>query len=119
MTGGEGRLGRPPRRLPDPAVWEEPAMRAALAVHDIGEVYRALQRLGFSQQHIAALTGQSQPQVSSILKGRQVISYRVLSRIADGLGIPRGYLGLSWCACLAGTEALPVDVVPADEERVG
>jgi hypothetical protein len=34
--------------------------------------------------------------VSEILKGRQVIAYDVLARIADGLGIPRGYMGLAY-----------------------
>jgi predicted XRE-type DNA-binding protein len=89
-------------RRPDPAVWEEAVMRRALAAHDIATVYRLLGRLGFSQQRIAELTGQGQSEVSAILHGRRVISYQVLSRIADGLGIPRGYLGLSWCACPAG-----------------
>ena len=26
------------------------------------------------------------------------MAYDVLSRIADGLGVPRGYMGLSYCA---------------------
>ena len=43
----------------DPAVWEQPDMRAALAVRDIGAVYRALRDVGISQRQIAALTGQS------------------------------------------------------------
>jgi Helix-turn-helix len=91
--------GTTERRLPDPAVWEEAVMRQALADQDIGTVYRLLGRLGFSQQRIAGLTGQGQSEVSAIIHGRRVISYQVLSRIAEGLGIPRGYLGLSWCAC--------------------
>ena len=74
-------------------------VRAALAAHDISTVYRLLQAAGYSQKQIAAWTGQSQPEVSAILHGRRVISYAVLARIADGLGIPRGYLGLSWCGC--------------------
>jgi transcriptional regulator with XRE-family HTH domain len=80
----------------DPAVWEQPDMRAALAAHDIGEVYRTLTRLGASQRRIATLTGQSQSEVSEIIKGRVVKEYAVLARIAEGLGIPREYLGLSW-----------------------
>ncbi len=71
-------------------------MRAALRVRDIGGVYRLLQRAGVAQRRIAALTGQSQSDVSEILSGRQVISYDLLSRIADGLGVPRGYLGLAY-----------------------
>jgi hypothetical protein len=34
--------------------------------------------------------------VSEIIKGRVVKEYAVLARIAEGLGIPREYLGLSW-----------------------
>ncbi|MEU8197707.1 helix-turn-helix transcriptional regulator [Microbispora amethystogenes] len=50
-----------------------------------------------SQRAIAARTGQSQSEVSEIVaNGRQVMAYDVLSRIADGLGIPRGYMGLAF-----------------------
>jgi hypothetical protein len=42
------------------------------------------------------LTGQSQPEISDILKGRQVMAYDLLARIADGLAIPRGLLGLAY-----------------------
>ncbi len=52
--------------------------------------------VGLSQRQIARLTGQSQSQVSEILAGRQVISYQVLARIAEGLGVPREWMGLSW-----------------------
>ncbi len=86
----------------DPAEWERPEMRSALAGRDICRVYRLLQKIGFSQQRIAALTGQSQPEVSAIIHGRKIMSYDVLSRIADGLGIPREYMGLSYEAMPAG-----------------
>jgi transcriptional regulator with XRE-family HTH domain len=59
-------------------------------------VYRLLRRLGVSQRRIAQLTGQSQSEVSEILKGRQVRDVRVLERIADGLGIPRARMDLSY-----------------------
>jgi transcriptional regulator with XRE-family HTH domain len=78
-----------------PEEWERPHMRAALAGRDITRVYRLLQKLGFSQQQIAALTGQSLPEVSAIIHGRKVVAYETLLRIADGLGIPRVYAGLS------------------------
>ncbi|MBI1758451.1 MAG: helix-turn-helix transcriptional regulator [Actinobacteria bacterium] len=80
----------------EPAEWDRPEMRAALAARDITKVYRLLQRIGFSQQRIAALTGQSQPEVSAIIHGRKVMAYDVLARIADGLGVPRGYMGLAY-----------------------
>ncbi|MFI6451281.1 helix-turn-helix domain-containing protein [Streptosporangium amethystogenes] len=82
----------------DPALWERPQMRQALAARDMATVYRLLQRIGVSQRHIAALTAQSQSEISEILKGRQVMAYDVLGRIADGLGIPRGYMGLAYDA---------------------
>lgn len=71
-------------------------MRRALATQDVTTIYRLLSRLGFSQQHIAALTGQSQPEVSAIIHGRKVMAYDVLSRICDGLGAPRAYMGLAY-----------------------
>ncbi|MBI3686021.1 MAG: hypothetical protein HY241_01565 [Actinobacteria bacterium] len=85
----------PPQR-PDPAVWHDPTMRVALANRDITTVYRLLNRAGFSQQHIGALTGQSQPEVCLVMRGKRAIAaYELLSRIADGLGGPRGPLPLT------------------------
>jgi transcriptional regulator with XRE-family HTH domain len=80
----------------EPAIWHRSDMRTALAARDIAVVFRLLQRVGVSQRRIAALTGQSQSEISEILGGRQVVSYEVLARIADGLGVPRGHLGLAY-----------------------
>ncbi|MGH3771618.1 MAG: helix-turn-helix domain-containing protein [Pseudonocardiaceae bacterium] len=81
----------------DPAFFDDDEVRAALAARDIGALYRLLRRVGVSQRQIAQLTGQSQSEVSEIiLKGRQVLNVRVLERIADGLGIPRARMGLSY-----------------------
>ncbi|GAA1260514.1 helix-turn-helix transcriptional regulator [Sphaerisporangium rubeum] len=77
-------------------IWERPAMRRALAERDMAAVYLMLQRNGVSQRRLAALTGQSQSEISEILNGRQVMAYDVLVRIADGLGVPRGYMGLAY-----------------------
>jgi transcriptional regulator with XRE-family HTH domain len=71
-------------------------MRRALAVRDMRGVYRLLQRYGVSQRAIAMRTGQSQSEVSDILAGRKVFSYDLLVRIAEGLGVPRGWLGLMY-----------------------
>ncbi|GAA3036794.1 helix-turn-helix domain-containing protein [Actinokineospora globicatena] len=98
-----------PHERPDPGIWELPAMRAALARRDITAVYRLLKRHGISQRRIALLTGQAQPEVSVIARGRQVMSYDVLDRIAEGMGIPRGHMGLAYGA--------PGE--PADEARDG
>ena len=70
-------------------------MRAALAERDVAGVYRRLQSAGVSQRRIAALTGQSQSEISEILAGRRVTNYEVLVRVADGLGVPRGWMGLA------------------------
>ena len=78
----------------DPKVWALPDMRHALAVHDIRTVYRLLQRFGVSQRRIANLTDQAQSEVSEIIGGRRVRNYDVLVRIAVGLGVPRGRMGL-------------------------
>lgn len=88
-------------------------MRAALAARDIAAVFRLLQRVGVSQRRIAALTGQSQSEISEILSGRNVVSYDVLTRIADGLGVPRGHLGLAYDEA---TAAL-VGVDPAEPQE--
>jgi hypothetical protein len=82
---------------PDPRLWQRPAMRAALAIRDVGEVYRMLQKLGFAQQQIGALTGQSQPEVSAIIGGHRVAAYGVLRRIFTGLGVPLCMAGLGSC----------------------
>lgn len=85
------------RKWINPAVWERHDMRIALAARDIATVYRLLQRYGLAQRHIAALTAQSQGEVSEIITGtRRVVSYEVLVRIADGLGVPRGWMGLAY-----------------------
>jgi transcriptional regulator with XRE-family HTH domain len=78
----------------DPAVWQREDMREAMTRHDIGTVFKILGRHGISQRKIAALTGQSQSEISEIIAGRQVSAYDVLARIADGFGIPRAWLGL-------------------------
>ncbi|MEN3611362.1 helix-turn-helix transcriptional regulator [Plantactinospora sp. ZYX-F-223] len=79
-----------------PAVWEQREMRRALAARDLKAVYERLQRVGISQRHIARLTGQSASEVYEVLRGRRVMAHDVLVRIADGLGVPRGYMGLAY-----------------------
>lgn len=76
--------------LPDPSLWERPEMRAVLAARDIGALYRRLRKVGVSQRRIAQLTGQHHADITEVARGRQIQSYDVLARIADGLKIPRG-----------------------------
>jgi transcriptional regulator with XRE-family HTH domain/tetratricopeptide (TPR) repeat protein len=72
------------------------ASRRALAQRDIAAVYRMLRDAGISQASIAQATGQKQSEVSEIISGRQVQSVVLLARIADGLGVPRGWMGLAY-----------------------
>jgi transcriptional regulator with XRE-family HTH domain len=76
--------------------WQQQDMRQALAVRDLGTVFRLLQKQGISQRTIAGLTGMSSSEVYEVLRGRRVMAYDVLCRVADGLGIDRGYLGLTY-----------------------
>jgi transcriptional regulator with XRE-family HTH domain len=92
---GSGQDGRQGHLIP-PDAWEHPQMREALSKREISSVYRQLRQRGISQRQIAAMTGQSQSEVSEILKGRQVMAYDVLLRISEGLGVPRGYMGLAY-----------------------
>jgi transcriptional regulator with XRE-family HTH domain len=94
----DGHLPIPIRRAGSvtPEAWEDPEMRNALALREISTIYKLLRRRGVSTRQIAAMTGQSEAEVSEVLKGRQVMAYDVLLRIADGLGVPRGYMGLAY-----------------------
>lgn len=86
---------RPTAPPVDPALYERPDVREMLAAHDIAALFRVLKKdAGLSYRQIAALIGVVQSEVSSILTGREVKSYAMLRRIADGLGIPRGHMGL-------------------------
>lgn len=80
----------------DSLVWKNPEVRAALARRDIRFVYLYLIGNGYKQCEIAELTGQPPSEVSAIVNGRPVRSYDVLVRIAEGLGVPRGWMGLAY-----------------------
>lgn len=71
-------------------------VRRALVRRDVTAVFRLLTEAGYPQRRIAHLTGMSQSQVSEVVHGRQVMAYDVLARIADGLGVERGWMGLSY-----------------------
>lgn len=76
--------------------WQRPKVRGALARRDIPALYRALCSVGATQREIAGRVGQRQPDVSAIASGRPVLQYDVLVRIADGLGVHRGWMGLAY-----------------------
>ncbi|MBT8228178.1 MAG: helix-turn-helix transcriptional regulator [Dactylosporangium sp.] len=86
----------------DPGWWDHASldgrrMRDVLAVRDVGTVFRFLNGRGFSRANIAALTGMSETRVRQVWNNQQQVStYEVLERIAQGLRIPRGYMGLAY-----------------------
>jgi transcriptional regulator with XRE-family HTH domain len=59
-------------------------------------LYRLLVDAGVPQRAIARFTGQSQSEVHDIVRGRAVKRYDVLVRIAEGLGVDRGAMGLAY-----------------------
>jgi transcriptional regulator with XRE-family HTH domain len=84
-------------------------MRGALARRDIPAVYRMLTAAGVTQKRIGELTGQRQSEVSRVVHGGPVQGYDVLVRIADGFGVPRGWLGLAY-------DVTSVQYTPAGQE---
>lgn len=69
----------------------------ALRERDVTVVFRFLATRGWSRAAIAAATGLSENRVRAIVQGRQVVqSYDVLERIAEGLRIDRGLMGLAY-----------------------
>ncbi|MFI9815104.1 hypothetical protein [Saccharothrix variisporea] len=88
-TGGEPPVGVLPH------LWEQDGVRDALARREITPLYRLLLRQGVSLDRLVALTGQSRADVEAVVAGRPVDDYDTLTRIAEGLGIPKGYMGLA------------------------
>lgn len=81
----------------DPGLFDDPDVRRMLARRDIRGVYQHLVANGVSQARLAALTGQNSSCISEVLRGRrQVTGYELLVRIAAGLGIERGWMGLAY-----------------------
>ncbi|MBB5158652.1 helix-turn-helix domain-containing protein [Saccharopolyspora phatthalungensis] len=90
-------------------LWGHPDAHAILGRRDISALYRLLNSRGVSQSRIAMRTGQNQSEVHDIMRGRKVLSYALLERIAEGLSIPRGLMGLPY----AGTDRQP----PSEEDE--
>ena len=73
-------------------------MRDVLKERDVGAVFRFLKARGWSRAAIASATGLTETRVRAISQGKQQIaSYEVLERIAEGLRIERGLIGLAFC----------------------
>ncbi len=96
----------------------DPTARLALANHDMKTVYRILRDAGVRQWCIAEATGQRASEISDIICGRrQVRSIVVLRGIADGLGVPRSWMGLAYTTDLEAEQAAPEPVVTEEERR--
>ncbi|HEX4102466.1 MAG TPA: helix-turn-helix transcriptional regulator [Pseudonocardiaceae bacterium] len=94
-----------------------PTARHSLAHRDITAVFRILRDAGVSQIRLAHATGQQQSEISEIISGRQVQSVALLERIADGLGVPRGWLGLAYAPSLASEPVTPDDAATEDARK--
>lgn len=94
---------------PDPAIWTHPALARAIAERDVGALFCLLHyQFDVSQSDLARLTQCTNAEMWEFIhKGRRTQSYALLARIADGLGIPRGQMGLAYTATDAPASALP------------
>jgi hypothetical protein len=91
-----GLLEKPPAGR-----WDGPRLADALEHRVVRDLYRHLQAMEYSQRYIAALTEQSQGEISDFMengseRGTRVRSYDLLVQIAEGLGIPREGMGLGY-----------------------
>lgn len=73
-----------------------PEMYHACVSRDITALFRAVVAAGMRHRELAELVGMGQSEISEILAGRRVSSYEVLLRVADGLGVKRGIMGLAY-----------------------
>ncbi len=103
--------------VPEPSWWmdgvfEGRAVRDILRVRDMGALFGFLASRGLSRAAIAAATGLSESRVRTIRQGKQrITSYDVLERIAAGLEIDRGLMGLAY------SEAPTLAAAPARPAR--
>ncbi|MEU4178750.1 hypothetical protein [Streptomyces sp. NPDC026589] len=83
--------------LLSPDVLDRADVRAALIEHDFAAVFALIKKWGgLSQNRIASACQLTPGKVSTITSGSQrVTSFDVICRIADGLHIPGGLLGLA------------------------
>src|SRR5262245_12540230 len=72
-------------------------VREAFATRDIGALLRYLRSRGYSRVTLSAATGLSETRIRALMRGTQRVgTYDVLVRMAVGLGIPRGAMGLAY-----------------------
>jgi hypothetical protein len=74
-------------------------MSDVLAARDIGAVFRFLRSKGWSLTAMCAATGLKETRIRAVMNGVQrITSYEVLVRVALGLRVPRGAMGLAYTA---------------------
>ncbi|MGH3869004.1 MAG: helix-turn-helix domain-containing protein [Pseudonocardiaceae bacterium] len=80
----------------DPALWDEPALSAALARLDFGPVFlRVRAETGWSQHRLGEVLSIDQSTLSKIEKGKRSLTDAAsVIRCANALAIPAGKLGL-------------------------
>jgi transcriptional regulator with XRE-family HTH domain len=77
--------------------WDKLPLRSYLAHHRMGPIFQYLKSRGISYAAIAILTGLGASRISEIAGGKRLVTdYAVLERIAEGLRIPRPYMGLAF-----------------------
>lgn len=104
-------IGRPDSgNVSDPRWWTEAvvdgqAMPDVLAARDIGAVFRFLRSVGWSLTAMCAATGLKETRIRAVMNGTQrITSYEVLVRVAVGLRIPRGAMGLAYTTVVDGED---------------
>jgi tetratricopeptide (TPR) repeat protein len=109
MDPSTSARGLPRRLLADPAVAQ------ALATHTFSTVFTAAKTAGLSFNAIAAATGMKAERVSLVARGgARITGIDTIERIADGLYIPGGMLGL---AARCWENDAPVDPQPGREDE--
>ena len=101
-TGRRPRPRRPLTRAIDPNWWSRGTHNGvplpdALRAHDISTVFNFLRARGWSRAAVATATCLTESRFREIALGRRrVTSYEVLERVAEGLHISRGLMGLAF-----------------------
>jgi transcriptional regulator with XRE-family HTH domain len=97
------------------AVWHGRPVHEALHKHDTAELFGFLEAHGWSQAAIATATGLSANRVRAIRhRGRRITAYQELERLALGLDIDRGLLGLAFTVPGVAVAAEPRMWTPRD-----
>src|SRR4051794_1899499 len=77
--------------------FESRPMLEILHARDVGALFRFLSSRGWSRAAISGACGLSENRVRALINGQQLVtSFEVLERVADGLGIDRGLVGLAY-----------------------